>query len=217
MFLALLLGALFGFFGAIPVAGPVSAMIVKWGLQQREADGRLLAAGAALAESIYVVLAALGYATLLKSFPVVDTFARALASLILTGIGLYFVTKAASIGTSPDSAPVEREKNKGPFGIGFLISILNPTLMVTWTTALAWIHGWRMIDLGLPESIALAAGSGVGIVLWFTLMLRWLSRSGKTVTESTLIRLIQGTGWVLVALGLHGIRGIFYSRQFLFL
>jgi threonine/homoserine/homoserine lactone efflux protein len=217
MGLALLLGALFGFFGAIPVAGPVSAMIVKLGLQKRESEGRLLASGAALAESIYVFLACLGYATLLRNFPVVDSLARALASLILIGLGLYFVMRATSIKTSPDSAPVEPNKKKGPFGIGFLISILNPTLMVTWTTVLAWVHGWKMIELGIAESVTFAAGSGIGIVLWFTGMLRWLSRSGNTVPESTLIRLIQGTGWLLVALGLHGIRGSLFSDQFLFL
>jgi threonine/homoserine/homoserine lactone efflux protein len=217
MGLALLLGALFGFFGAIPVAGPVSAMIVKLGLQRRESEGRLLAAGAALAEAVYVLLACLGYATLLQGFPVVDTLARSLASLILTGLGLYFVFKAGSIKSSPDHPPNQNPLKKGPFGIGFLISILNPTLMVTWTTVLAWIHGWRMIELAVLESTAFATGAGIGIVLWFTGMLRWLSRSGDTLPESTIIRLIQGTGWLLIALGLHGIRSSLFSHQFLFL
>jgi len=217
MGLALLLGALFGFFGAIPVAGPVSAMIVKLGLQQRETEGRLLASGAALAESVYVFLACLGYATLLQSFPVVDTLARSLASLILTGLGVYFVLKAGSIKNAPDASQPAEAGKRGPFGIGFLVSILNPTLMVTWTTVLAWIHGWRMIELAAPESVAFATGAGIGIVLWFTGMLRWLSRSGNAVPESTLTRLIRGTGWLLIALGLHGIRGSLSGNQFLFL
>ncbi len=206
MILALLLGALFGFFGAIPVAGPVSALIVRLGLGHREREGRLLASGAALAESVYVFLAALGYATLLRAFPVVDTLARTLASLILTGLGAYFVLKAGSLRAPGESPGVDSAKKRGPFAIGFVVSILNPTLMVTWTTVLAWVHGWRMIELGTFESLAFALGAGAGIVLWFSGMLRWLTRSGGHLHEKTLIRLIRGTGWLLIALGLNGIR-----------
>lgn len=214
MGLALLLGALFGFFGAIPVAGPVSALIVRLGLQQREAEGRLLATGAALAESVYVFLACLGYATLLRTFPMVDAVARSLASLILTGLGLYFILRAGTLRHTPEAPSLSTSQRGGPFGMGFLISILNPTLMMTWTTVLAWVHGWRMIDSGMLDSFAFAVGAGVGIVLWFTGMLRWLARSGDSVQETTLIRLIRGTGWLLVALGVHGIRNALTGTHF---
>ncbi len=217
MGLSLLLGALFGFFGAIPVAGPVSALIVRLGLQQREQEGRLLATGAALAESVYVFLACLGYATLLRTFPMVDTLARSTASFILTGLGLYFVMRAGQLRKSPETPHAQTERKGGPLGVGFLISILNPTLMVTWTTVLAWLHGWRLIESGILEALAFAGGAGFGIVLWFTGMLRWLVRSGSVVQEPTLIRLIRGTGWLLIALGLYGLRNTFNGNHFLFL
>ena len=203
MLLALLIGTLFGFFGAIPVAGPISALIVRYGLQGREREGRHLASGAALAESIYVFLACLGYATLLRTFPWVDATARILASLILAGLGLYFVLKAKSLLRPRENTQI---RTGSPFGVGFLVSALNPTLMVTWTTVLAWVHGWHLMELGGTESLSFAIGAGIGIVLWFTAMLRWLARSGGSLQEATLVRLVRGTGWVLIALGLHGFR-----------
>jgi threonine/homoserine/homoserine lactone efflux protein len=208
MILALLIGTLFGFFGAIPVAGPISALIVRFGLQGRERDGRLLALGAAVAESFYVFLACLGYATLLQAFPLVDRLARTLASLLLTGLGLYFVLRSKRLMSTGTETP---SRNGSPFGVGFLVSILNPTLMVTWTVVLAWVHGWRVIELGPVESLSFSAGAGFGIVLWFTAMLRWLARSGGALQEPTLIRLIRGTGWVLIALGLHGFRFLWFA------
>ncbi|NDG85904.1 MAG: hypothetical protein EBX52_12825, partial [Proteobacteria bacterium] len=69
MTLAFLLGSLLGFFGAVPVEGPVSALALQFGLKHQYHKGRLLAIGAGLAEAIYTLLAFLGFTLLIQSIP----------------------------------------------------------------------------------------------------------------------------------------------------
>lgn len=52
MLLTMVLGMMFGFLGSIPIAGPTSAMILKFGIQGKYRAGQAVAVGGATAEAV---------------------------------------------------------------------------------------------------------------------------------------------------------------------
>ena len=63
MALAALLGFAFGWVGSIPVAGPVSALVVARGLEGRFSSGVWIAIGGGLVEALYAASSLVSYST----------------------------------------------------------------------------------------------------------------------------------------------------------
>src|SRR5689334_10935761 len=136
MLKALLIGFAFGFVGSMPVAGPVSLLVFGRGLQDRQRTARYLAAGSALAESVYAYLAFWGFGALLASYTWIEPLSRGLAAVILTALGLHFVVRRSTEEPEgPASSPPQRTGMKRNFMLGVTITALNPTLMATWGAA----------------------------------------------------------------------------------
>ncbi|MBL7715537.1 MAG: LysE family transporter [Bdellovibrionales bacterium] len=157
MFASLFFGFTFGFFGAVPVAGPVSAIILRFGLKKQTRKGRAVAAGAALAEAFYVFLAFFGFNLLLDSVPYLQSISKYLTSIILGALGIYFmVSKSAS--STQGGTPTEITGKKSAFGVGFGISILNPTLIATWSTVIASLYSYRLFPYSITHALLFSVG-----------------------------------------------------------
>lgn len=204
MILAMLLGFTFGFVGAIPVAGPVSALVLHRGIRRQYAEGFQLALGASLAEGIYVALAAFGFHTWIASSPWIGSLAVRIAACILIALGIHFIRSRRFL-SRPRIGPSEATHSKkgGPFWLGFSISLINPTLMVTWTTILTTLHPLRVIPSSWDGVFALAFGAALGIAAWFRLMLRMLRQSDGKLRPEVLERFLLAIGAVLIVFGLY--------------
>ena len=67
--LALLVGFAFGYLGSMPVAGPISVLVLHLGLAREGRRAFHLALGGALAEGIYALLAFWGLSAILAGHP----------------------------------------------------------------------------------------------------------------------------------------------------
>lgn len=193
MLIPLILGAGIGFLGAIPVAGPISALVLKLGLKLQAFRGLLLAIGASVAEAVYVLLAFLGFNFLFSTLPYFDLISRVLAGLILLGLGAYFTfsRSGSSLSTTGGVPPVKKRKE---LALGFTISILNPTLIASWTTVITTLSTYRLFDFTTVNAISFSIGVSLGIVSWFALMLaliRWNHNRLK----------VEWIRWILVSIG----------------
>jgi len=87
------------------------------------------------------------------------------------------------------------------FGIGFSVTVLNPTLLATWAAAATTIMSMELFPVepssALPFSLGVIAG-GAG---WFALLVWLLSRYRHHFSPLTLQRVIRAMGWGLVGLG----------------
>ena len=63
---ATLPGLLFGFVAAMPMAGPIWALVFERALRGRMREGLYVAIGGAVAEAVYAALAFWGFAALLE-------------------------------------------------------------------------------------------------------------------------------------------------------
>ena len=201
MVIAALLGFAFGFVGSMPVAGPISLLVFGRGLQDRARSGAYLAAGAAIAESVYAYLAFWGFSELLAPYAWVEQWSRALAAVLLTGLGIHFVRRSPPPPTS-GYAPYKEVGNKRSFVLGFTITALNPTLMASWGAAVTTMHSFHMVAFGPGRALPFSIGVCLGITSWFWLLLGLLARYRNRFHESTVERVVRVMGVLLIGLGL---------------
>lgn len=206
MLIPLSIGAALGFFGAIPIAGPVSALVLRYGLKRQYKKGRALGFGAGLAEAIYVLLAFLGFELLFKSIPFFEQILALLAGLILVSLGVYFIRAKPVRWEEPATKP--KEKGKGAFLLGFGVSIVNPTLLATWTAAITSLHGFSLFTYSPISGSFFAFGVWFGTGLWFALMLHLIRLNHARFKQEWIKKIMVGVGTLLVLLGGAALRRI---------
>lgn len=197
MLLSLAFGFLLGFVGSMPLAGPISALVFGRGLCGRYRSGELIALGAGIAESFYAFLAYWGMSQLLDRHPGLVIASRGAAAVILVVLGLHFGLRHPR-AVSASGAP---EHEKSSFLVGFLITLLNPTFLATWTAAVAVLHSAGFVRPSALSATLFAGGVLVGIVGWFWLMLRLMRRYRDRFRQATLDRVLQGIGVFLLGMG----------------
>ncbi|MEM9877406.1 MAG: LysE family transporter, partial [Myxococcota bacterium] len=72
MLTAVVFGFVLGALGSIPVAGPISALVIARGIQGRFKAGAFIALGGGTVEAIYCFLAFWGFAQFLEEHPIIE-------------------------------------------------------------------------------------------------------------------------------------------------
>jgi threonine/homoserine/homoserine lactone efflux protein len=199
--LGLLVGAAMGFVGSMPIAGPIAVLVLERGLVRRGREGLGVALGAAAGESVYAFLACWGVGAFLGAYPRVVPISRIVGACVLVALGIYLGThRRAPRPDPPAAARLEGQKRRG-FLLGASLTLLNPTIIASWTVVVTAAHGAGLLVPGLLPAIGFAVGVGVGIVGWFATLLRLLNHFQRTVRPETVDRLLHVTGWAVVVLG----------------
>ena len=194
----LLIGFLFGFIGSIPVAGPVSAVVFERALAGRGRSGFFVALGGALAESIYAFMAAWGLGGLLTHYPALMLWSRGLGALILLALGALFAFRPPKLAQDTKKNP---SRQSSAFVAGFLLTALNPTLVVTWGAAVTTLYATGLVAAGASNAVPFAAGACVGIVAWFATLLALVRHFHARLTPAWIRNLVGATGGLLLVLG----------------
>ncbi len=212
-----LLGILLGFLGSIPVAGPISLLVLAYGLEGRVRNGLFLALGAALAESMYAYFAFWGFGELLARWPWIEPVSRGLAAVLLITLGVRFLRPRPrpSLEAHPKAvSPAAGDRRS--FLLGLTITAFNPTLIATWLAAVTLLRASNLVDFGAGRALAFAMGVAAGIAAWFSVLLKLLGRYQQRFSRSSQNRMLQTMGAVLVLLGVvfAGLFAQFVFKQF---
>jgi threonine/homoserine/homoserine lactone efflux protein len=195
-----LVGFAFGFIGSVPVAGPIALLVFAYGMQGRGRQAVLLSVGGAIAEAAYAYMAFWGLGRVLERYPVVVANSRGVGAIVLVVLGAYFILRKGSVHAEESDEP-KRRGYKRSFFLGFTITALNPTLIVTWTAAATTLFSTHLLPPSAPP-LPFAVGVFGGIVAWFATLAALLHRYRSRIGPSTLDRLVRGVGVVLVGVGL---------------
>ncbi|MBL8740814.1 MAG: LysE family transporter [Myxococcales bacterium] len=198
MFVALLIGFCFGFFGSIPVAGPIAALVLSRGLTGRFTSAALIGVGGAVAEALYAFLAFWGFSTYLTRYPWIDPVSRSVAAVILVGLGISF-TRYHGAREAPKK---EADSHAKSVMLGFSITALNPTLIATWTAATTTLYSADIVRLEPGSALPFALGALLGIGGWFSLLTALLRRYRGRFDQKKLELFVRGIGVLILLLGL---------------
>ncbi|MBW2456179.1 MAG: LysE family transporter [Deltaproteobacteria bacterium] len=197
MLIAILLGFLFGWFGSVPVAGPIAALVVTRGMEGRFRAGAYIALGGGLVEAAYAFLAFLGFSTFLTEYPLVIPISRGAAAVVLLVLGITFARPQPEQKQS-DIPP--RDSAFGSFLLGAWICAVNPTLIATWAAVVTTIYAIDVVDLQSSQALPFALGACVGIAGWFLTLLWLIRRYRERFSQKVLSRVIRGIGVALLVL-----------------
>ena len=197
--LALLIGFLAGFFGAIP-PGPLNVTCLRKSLQGQHREAYRVAAGGAAMDALVCLLIGLGLGWILEKV-VTNVWVRTTLSVFLVGYGLkLLVVDRRRDRLGLPEAPVSGERSApaappGRFRLPVLTGLLqgaaNPALFVNWTILISFLVGHRLYVPSMPSALGFALGVGLGVFAWFTTLIelvnRWKDRAGAWVSRSTIL------------------------------
>lgn len=202
---AFVAGFAMAFFGSMPPVGPIAVLLLERGVSGRDREGRGIALGAALAETIYCALALAGVSELMRRYAVVEIVARAVGVAILLGLGVYF----ARFEIAQPQAGTPKTTRGGPFALGFSISGANPVLIITWSGSIATLLSFARLRFDLAERGAFVVGVFSGMFAWFHLFLWMLRRFRDRITLRAAQWTVRAAGVAMIALALWGVRLFF--------
>lgn len=192
-----LIALVLGFVGSMPLAGPVSVMVVSRAAVGHFAEAVRLALGAAIGEGVYAALAFWGFANLLQRFPSAMPISRTLTVVVLVAVGIHFVRWSPKEG-----ADRKRESAHGAFFLGLTTSLVNPTLLVTWSAVATGIYARQIVTMTSFLAIPFGIAAAMGITGWNLVLVSLLRRYRDRFPKALLTWFIRGMGMLLILIAL---------------
>lgn len=192
------------FVSSMPIAGPVAVMVVSRGIEGRFVEARNVGIGSAISEGMWAGVAFATFSTLFVRYPSAVPIAHSVTSVVLFAVGLQFVRWRPR-----EFSSVEKESsNRGAGLLGFLTSLLNPTVLVSWSATSAVIQSRHIVEmraiLAIPFGISVAAG----IACWFAMLVAIMARYQAKLPRRFLTWFIRGTGAFLILFALWTVFGV---------
>jgi threonine/homoserine/homoserine lactone efflux protein len=174
--------------------------VLHLGLARDPRHAFYVAMGGAVAESLYALVAFWGLSTVMARYPVLLPAAKACGAFIFMALGVVMLRHRIR-GATPRTQPRPSGGRRRSLLLGFLITALNPSLIITWTAAVAALNATGLLAMDRDQALPFAAAVGAGIVAWFATLLwlvaKWRSRMGV----GALGRFMKAMGSVLLATG----------------
>jgi threonine/homoserine/homoserine lactone efflux protein len=192
---ASLVALVFGYIGSIPLAGPIAVMQLSRGARGRFSEALRIGLGAAVAEAIYAGAAFWGYTTLLGHHPLVLPISHGVTAAVLVVLGVRFAF------WTPCDKKDERERRAGTVLLGFAVSAMNPTLLVTWGAVVAFLYSEKLGHMPAVAALPFGLCSGSGVALWSATLVAVLRRYEGKVPRKALKWAVRTLGIALAAIG----------------
>lgn len=186
---------------AIPV-GPVGLLLIQRSLSISPIAGIATGIGAALADSVFGVLAALGLVRLINQLDAGRHLIAPLGSLalLIVGIHFYFQKPPVLVAKEVLTGPYQRRYWWDAIS-AFFLTLLNPTTIIAFAALFAG-SGLIPEDPRKIEFFEIGTGIGVGSLAWWLILVTIAEPVKRRLNPQTVHRFLQGLGVVLVVLAL---------------
>lgn len=192
-----LIGFVVGWVGSIPVAGPISALVLTRGIEGRFRAGVFIALGGGITEAVYAFVAFFGFSTYLVAYPSILPISSAAGAIVLTVLGITFLRKK---GEEPESKFPVRESALKNFLLGAWICAINPALIATWTAFTTTLYASELVDVTSAHALPFAIGCALGISGWFMVLLLLVRKYRERFSHTTLALVVRVIGGLLLVL-----------------
>jgi threonine/homoserine/homoserine lactone efflux protein len=191
------IAVVFGFVGSMPLAGPVAILAVSRASRGRYGEALRIGLGAAAAEGVYAGIAFWGFTTFLARHAIVVPISHGVTAVVLIAVGVRFVFWRPTYGNEK-----ARENKAGTTLLGFSISAINPTLLLTWSAAVAFLYSRGLKEPSAAYAIPFGLCAAAGVGGWFVVLAALLRNYGGRLPQAVLTWVVRAMGLLLVVLGL---------------
>lgn len=209
MFIVYIIYALgIGFVAAIPL-GPVNVFVVSQTLKHNFLRGFLAGLTTSFMDALYCLIALVGLTHISINLKPYQPYMKGVSFLILAGLGIQLIrqSKMALVNNNQENNLIR--SSRPIFGV-FLLYIANPTIYAWWIAiaGMATGHGWVIGARWQP--VAFSVACGVGSMLWYLLLVRYISRHQHKIRPAAFQKLLLFLGIALIAFGIYTLMTIFY-------
>lgn len=183
----------------MPVTGPIALIVFRSSLRGHFTLALRVVTGAAVAEVIYCAIATFGYVQIITAYPFLAKYIRYVGASFLMLLGIIFMFQRVRL--AEERTPIVERKNAGLVS-GFLISILNPTLFLTWGSASSTIFSW-FDSISFWDMTLFPLCAGFGIITWFTILLEIFKKYREQIGEKIGFYAIRGAAVVMIVSGAY--------------
>ena len=153
-----LVGAIAGIIYSMPIAGPISIIVVSKAFQGKVRFCIRTALGAAIIESIVVFFVVYGIAALLDLYKSIIPYFLFTGAVFVIIIGLRIMKQKIDLKSlESNNVITDKYKNRGGMRTGIVLNLTNPSLMINWFIA-------AFMTLSFVSSIGLNIG-GLDLIL----------------------------------------------------
>lgn len=191
--------AFLGLMIAIPV-GPVALLIIQRTLSVGPLRGLMSGLGAAVADGLFGLLAALGLAALIEQLEQTRGFVRPLGSLILISVGLFFFfRKPPALEPKEVLSSTYLRHYLWDVVSTFFLTLTNPLTIIAFAAIFA---GSDLIpeDPRKIQYVGVAAGIFTGSMSWWMILVLLAHPVKRHLSSQVVHRVFQGVGLVLITL-----------------
>ncbi|KIG17222.1 hypothetical protein DB30_03535 [Enhygromyxa salina] len=196
-----------GIFSAIAPLGPVTVLVIQRALAGDPGGALKIGIGRVPAELLYCGLATFGIVALLEQVPGARLVIEIVGTLVFLAVGVWLVVQrpeqptAVADGVDPRADhPVDLRGRQWGYWAGFGISILNPTLILSWSAGVAIALSMTELEPTPLHKLLFPLGLGLGIVLGYLILVGILKRYGARLEQKFVRLAIQAMGVVFVVL-----------------
>jgi threonine/homoserine/homoserine lactone efflux protein len=155
----------------------------------------LVALGGALVEAGYALGVAFLLPHLVGRTQMVVLGSLALGSIVVTTLGAVLLARPGVVQRASQTSA------KRGFLRGALSSLLNPTLIATWTVAVSTLYANGWLSRQLSSAAEFGLGVGLGSLAWFATLLALTKARKLRVTPELSTKLLRAMGGLLVVSG----------------
>lgn len=196
-----------GVLSAILPLGPVAVLVLRRALCGDHGGALRIGFGRAPVETFYCSLATFGVVALLDRFPGARVGVETTGVLVFAAIGVWLMFQRPQLETpeedpdDPDDPIAARRRRWGDWS-GFIISLLNPSLLLSWSAIVAIAVSMAEFEPTLADKIAFPVALGLGIVLGYLILVGLLRRFGALLEARVIRRVLVVMGVVFVGVAI---------------
>lgn len=196
-----------GFIAAIPL-GPVNFFVVSQTLKHNFVRGFLAGLTTSVMDALYCLIALVGLTHISINLKPYQPYMKAVSFIILLVLGIQLIrqSKTALTKNTQDNNLVS--SSRPIFGV-FLLYIANPTIYLFWTAIAGGVTGHGWVTDARWKPIAFAIACGIGSMLWYLILVRYISRHQHKIRPAAFQKLLFVLGIALIGFGIYTLIKIF--------
>lgn len=204
----ILLGIFVGLLAAVPL-GPVNVFVVSQALKRDFSHGLLAGLTAAALDTVFCFVALAGFFQIKLNLPPYATSVlKVTAALILLVLSAKLIHDSHTFSIPRDGDKLPSAAPKPILGV-LVLYVSNPTLYMFWVAVAGAVTGHRLVRFGAWTAVAFAAAVGMGSMLWYLSLVRFVSRRQHRIKPETFRKALFYLGLALAAFAIYTLGTVF--------
>jgi L-lysine exporter family protein LysE/ArgO len=204
----ILLGLAIGFMAAIPL-GPVNVVVISQTLKRDFTHGFLAGMTASVMDFSFCLVALVGFFKIrINLNPQSLSVMKFVAGVILLIISSRLLRSSRTFTVVRNGAKVPPAAARPIVSVLFLY-VSNPTIYAFWIAVVGAVTANNLVRHNGWKPIVFAAACGLGSILWYLTLTRFLSRRQSRIRQETIRKVFYAMAMILVGFAIFSIGSIF--------